>query len=71
MLKQLPTGITPPLIITYNASSVPILQLGLSSDKLSEQQLYDYAINFVRTALRQRARRGHPVPLRRQAARRS
>ena len=50
VLKQLPTGITPPLIITYNASSVPILQLGLSSDKLSEQQLYDLAINYVRTA---------------------
>ena len=50
VLKGLPTGITPPLIITYNASSVPILQLGLSSDKLSEQQLYDLAINYVRTA---------------------
>ena len=50
VLKQLPTGITPPLIITYNASSVPILQLGLSSDKLGEQQLYDLSINYVRTA---------------------
>ncbi len=50
VLKQLPSGITPPLIITYNASSVPILQLGLSSDKLSEQQLYDISINYVRTA---------------------
>ncbi len=50
VLKQLPSGITPPLIITYNASSVPILQLGLSSDKLSEQQLYDLSINYVRTA---------------------
>ncbi len=50
VLKQLPTGITPPLIISYNASSVPILQLGLSSDKLSEQQLYDLAINSIRTA---------------------
>lgn len=50
VLKQLPTGITPPLIISYNASSVPILQLGLSSDKLGEQELYDLAINYVRTA---------------------
>ena len=50
ILKQLPTGITPPLIISYNASSVPILQLGLSSDKLGEQELYDLAINYVRTA---------------------
>ena len=51
LLKQLPTGTTPPLIITYNASSVPILQLGLSSPTLAEQQLNDYALNFVRTAL--------------------
>ena len=50
VLKQLPTGITPPLIISYNASSVPILQLGLSSDKLGEPELYDLAINYVRTA---------------------
>ena len=50
VLKQLPTGITPPLIISYNASSVPILQLGLSSDKLGEQELYDLSINYVRTA---------------------
>ncbi|HEX6567454.1 MAG TPA: efflux RND transporter permease subunit [Chthoniobacterales bacterium] len=50
VLKQLPTGITPPIIITYNASSVPILQLGLSSDKLSEQRMYDLGINYVRTA---------------------
>lgn len=50
ILKQLPTGITPPLIISYNASSVPILQLGLSSSKLSEQQLYDYAVNYIRVA---------------------
>ncbi len=50
VLKQLPTGITPPLIISYNASSVPIVQLGLSSDKLGEPELYDLSINYVRTA---------------------
>jgi CzcA family heavy metal efflux pump len=50
-LKQMPPGATPPLIITYNASSVPVLQLGLSSDKLAEQQLNDMAMNFVRPAL--------------------
>ena len=50
VLKQLPTGITPPLIISYNASSVPIVQLGLSSDKLGEPELYDLAINYIRTA---------------------
>ena len=50
VLKQLPTGITPPLIISYNASSVPVVQLGLSSSKLSEQQLYDLAVNNIRIA---------------------
>ena len=51
MLKQLPPGITPPLVIAYNASSVPILQLGLSGQGLSEQQLNDYGVNFIRPAL--------------------
>jgi multidrug efflux pump subunit AcrB len=48
-LRQLPPGTTPPLIITYTASSVPILQLGLSGEGLSEQQLNDYGLNFIRT----------------------
>src|SRR5277367_3806937 len=48
-LRQLPPGTTPPLIITYTASSVPILQLGLSGQGLSEQQLNDYGLNFIRT----------------------
>ena len=50
-LKQLPPGTTPPLVITYNASSVPILQLALSGKSLSEQQLFDYGVNFIRTRL--------------------
>src|ERR1700720_4760271 len=50
-LKQLPQGTTPPLIITYSASTVPILQLGLSGKGFSEQQLNDYGLNFVRTRL--------------------
>jgi CzcA family heavy metal efflux pump len=50
-VKQLPPGITPPFIITYNASSVPILQLGLSAPQLNEQQLFDMGVNFIRTAL--------------------
>jgi multidrug efflux pump subunit AcrB len=50
-LRQLPPGTTPPLIIQYNASSVPILKLGLSGQGLSEQQLYDIGVNFVRTRL--------------------
>ena len=50
-VKQLPPGITPPFIITYNASSVPILQLGLSAPNLNEQQLADIGQNFIRTGL--------------------
>jgi multidrug efflux pump subunit AcrB len=50
-LRQLPPGTTPPLVITYNASTVPILQLALSSDKLSEQELFDLGVNFIRTRL--------------------
>src|ERR1700748_1319378 len=45
VLKQLPPGITPPLILNYNASTVPILQLALSSPKMSEQQLFDAGQN--------------------------
>ena len=51
ILKQLPEGTTPPFILTYNASSVPILQLGLSGKGLSEQALFDYGVNFIRTRL--------------------
>jgi multidrug efflux pump subunit AcrB len=50
-LRQLPQGTTPPLIITYSASTVPILQLGLSGKGLSEQQLNDFGLNFIRTRL--------------------
>jgi multidrug efflux pump subunit AcrB len=51
LLRQLPVGTTPPLVIQYNASSVPILQLALSGQGLSEQQLGDIGLNFVRTGL--------------------
>ena len=51
ILRILPPGIFPPAIIKYNASSVPILQLGLSSKQLTEQELYDIGINFIRTQL--------------------
>jgi multidrug efflux pump subunit AcrB len=50
-LRQLPAGTTPPLIIDYSASSVPILQLGVSGQGLTEQQLNDYSLNFIRTQL--------------------
>src|SRR6266850_2484106 len=51
VLKQMPPSITPPLILSFNASSVPILQLALSSDRLSETQIFDDALNFIRPAL--------------------
>jgi multidrug efflux pump subunit AcrB len=47
----MPAGIQPPVIVQYNASSVPVLQLSLSSDQLNEQQLYDYGIYQMRQAL--------------------
>src|SRR5271170_7837658 len=47
----LPTGIQPPIVVQYNASSVPVLQLSLSSDRLNEQQLYDYGLYQIRQAL--------------------
>jgi multidrug efflux pump subunit AcrB len=50
-LRQLPLGSTPPLIITYSASTVPILQLGLSGKGIAEQQLNDYGLNFIRPRL--------------------
>jgi len=51
VLKQMPAGMTPPLIIQYNASSVPILQYAFSSPKMSEQQLFDVTANQVRVGL--------------------
>jgi len=51
MLKQLPPGITPPLILNYNASTVPILQLALSGKGLSEQNLGDLGQNILRPQL--------------------
>src|SRR6202007_3172976 len=47
----MPSGIQPPIVVQYNASSVPVLQIGLSSDTLSEQQLYDYGIYRLRQQL--------------------
>ncbi|WP_158913143.1 efflux RND transporter permease subunit [Caulobacter sp. S45] len=60
--KQLPPGITPPLIIGYNASSVPILQLALSSRTIPDSGLYDAANNFVRTQLAGVAGASVPFP---------
>jgi multidrug efflux pump subunit AcrB len=51
VLRQMPPGMQPPLIIQYNASSVPILQYSFSSPKLSEQQLFDATANIIRIPL--------------------
>jgi multidrug efflux pump subunit AcrB len=51
ILRILPPGTTPPFILQFSASNVPILQAVLSSDKLSESDLYDLGLNFVRTQL--------------------
>jgi CzcA family heavy metal efflux pump len=51
LLRPLPPGITPPLILQYNAASVPVLLLTLSSDTLSEQEINDLGTNFIRTQL--------------------
>jgi multidrug efflux pump subunit AcrB len=50
-IKQMPPGATPPLILNYNASTVPIIQLALSGSGLSEQQLADLGLNTLRTPL--------------------
>ena len=51
VLKQMPPGITPPLILNYNASTVPIIQLALSSMQETEQKLFDFGQNFIRPQL--------------------
>src|ERR1700761_6625897 len=50
-VRQMPPGTVPPLIMRYNATSVPIMQLALDSDTLSEQQLFDFGINYVRAEI--------------------
>jgi multidrug efflux pump subunit AcrB len=50
-LRQMPPGATPPLVISYSASSIPVIQLGLSSARQSEPQLNDVALNFLRPQL--------------------
>ena len=51
VVRQMPPGTTPPLILNYNASTVPILQLALSGKGLSEQNLFDLGVNMVRPPL--------------------
>src|ERR1700692_4549247 len=61
-LKQFPAGITPPLVISCDASSVPIVQLGLSGQGLSEQQLNDLRLNFIRPQLATIQGASVPIP---------
>jgi multidrug efflux pump subunit AcrB len=61
-LRSLPLGTTPPLVITYTASSTPVVQLGLSSKTLPEQQVFDLAQNFLRTQLTTVQGAGTPYP---------
>ena len=51
ILRQLPPGSTPPLVAIFSASTVPVIQIGLNSDTLSEQALFDFGNNFIRTQL--------------------
>jgi len=51
ILRNLPPGTTPPLVAIYSASTVPVIQIGLTSDSLSEQQVFDLGNNFIRTQL--------------------
>src|SRR5579859_2365784 len=61
-LKYLPNGTTPPLVLSYNASTVPVIQLGLSSQKLSEQEEFDLANTLIRTQLATVQGAGMPFP---------
>ncbi len=51
VVRQMPPGTTPPLVIRYSATNVPVLQLGIGSKTMSEQALFDNALNFVRVPL--------------------
>ncbi|HMH67000.1 MAG TPA: efflux RND transporter permease subunit, partial [Pinirhizobacter sp.] len=62
LLKQLPPGITPPLILNYNASTVPIIQLALSGKGLTEQNLGDLGLNAIRPPLTSVAGASVPYP---------
>jgi len=51
VLRALPPGMTPPVIVQFNASNVPVAQMALKSDTLSEEKIFDYALNFIRVRL--------------------
>ncbi len=62
VLKLLPPGITPPYVLSFNASSVPILQLALSSNSLSQAEIFDAGQNFIRPQLATVAGAAVPSP---------
>ncbi len=62
VLKFLPPGITPPYVLLFNASSVPVLQLALSSNTISQSELFDYGQNFIRPQLATVAGAAIPSP---------
>jgi multidrug efflux pump subunit AcrB len=62
VLKYLPAGITPPYVLSFNASSVPVLQLALSSQALGQAQIFDAAQNFIRPQLSSVAGAAIPSP---------
>src|SRR5271157_2472208 len=62
VLKYLPPGITPPFVLSFNASSVPVIQLALSSKTLSQAQIFDYGQNFIRPQLASIAGSAIPSP---------
>src|SRR3954449_1538572 len=51
ILRNAPPGMQPPAVIQFNASNVPVVQMTLSSNTLTEQQIYDYSLNFIRVKL--------------------
>ena len=62
IIRLMPPGISPPIIITYSASTVPVLQLGMNGQGLSEQQLFDFSVNTVGNQLGTVAGTAVPFP---------
>ncbi len=62
LLRQMPPGTTPPFILAYNASSVPVIQLALASSRMTEGQIFDFGNNFIRTQLATVAGASLPYP---------
>jgi multidrug efflux pump subunit AcrB len=61
-VRRMPPGTAPPLIMQYNATSVPIMQIAIESDSLGGQELFDYAVNYIRSELAQTPGSQIPMP---------